>query len=580
VWTRTDEARDDPLGVQAEATGEPMTSRTMRMRALAFGGAVVVSIAVAANAQVTRPIPGDPVTTEAGFVTGTLDPSGLRTYLGIPFAAPPVRENRWRGPQPVKPWDGVLTANRRPTECVQGLRSSNANHYFGDEVAGEDCLYLNIWAPGTSNARSKLPVVVYIYGGAFNVGSASSPVYAGDALAKKGLIYVTLNYRLGIFGFLAHPDLTKESGHHASGNWGFLDQVAALQWVKRNIAAFGGDPGNVTLVGQSAGAMSINNLQASPLAKGLFARVFGMSGATVKGGPADASGTSLKDAEAQGVKLQEAMNAKTLADMRHLSSDRVTAIAQKAGVRPGPDIDGYYLPDSVDSIFRAGKQNDVTVVTGSTANDIGTTPAIRQARDLEQYKQLAAQMYGDKAGEFLTLWPASDDAAAVKQADEVGRNSGFGAAARSLARLQTLTGKQPAYLFMWSRVQPFTPGVMFGDFDPGTAGAYHMGDLPYILGTYEAFNLFRRTRDWTAYDRELSEKVQNVLVAYARTGVPGTLEVTLVKYDPKNEQRVDFGDTITVEKLNGRGMDFLLDTPATRPPRGPGRGGAGGAVGR
>jgi para-nitrobenzyl esterase len=292
-----------------------------------------------------------------------------------------------------------------------------------------------------------------------------------------------------------------------------------------------------------------------------------MSGATVRGGPGDATGVPLKAAEETGVKLQEAMKAKSIADMREVSSDKVVAAAQAARVRAGPDIDGWYLPDSPQHIFEAGRQNDVAVVTGSTANDIGTAVPIRRARTLAEYKALAAQMYGDKAGEFLALWPAADDAAAVREADQVGRNSGFALGARNWAHMQTLTGKQPAYLFMVSRVQPFTPGVTFSDFDPATAGAYHMGDVPYFLGTYEAFNLFRKTRDWTALDRSLSEKMQNVVVAYARTGDPNTPDVKFVKYDPKAERRTDFGDTIRVEALNTKGMDFLLDTPAAARPR-------------
>jgi para-nitrobenzyl esterase len=513
-------------------------------------------LACTSSAQIMSPVAGDPVTIDTGQVAGTRLGNGLKAYFGIPFAAPPVRENRWREPQPVTPWSGIYTADAKRAECVQGLRSSNINHYFGEEDAAEDCLYLNIWAPGEARRGTKLPVVVWIYGGAFVGGSSSSPIYAGDALAQKGVIYVAFNYRLGLFGFLAHPQLTRESGHNASGNWGFLDQVAALKWVQRNIVAFGGDPDNVTLVGQSAGSMSINNLQASPMARGLFRRVFGMSGATVQGGAG--AGVPLKQAEAEGLKLQTAMKAKDLAGMRAFSSDKVTAFAQRVGVRPAPAVDGYYLPDSVDAIFNAGRQSDVPVVTGSTADDIGTATPIRGAKMVAEYRQLAAQSFGAKAAEFLKLWPASGNATVRGVAEEVGRNSGFALGARSWARLQTATGKQPAYLFMVTRVQPFTPGVSFGDFNTATAGAYHMGDVPYFLGTYEAFNLFRRTRDWTPLDRSLSEEMQNVLVTYARTGVPSTPRARFVRYDPANEQRTDFGDRIAVEKINGRGMDFLL----------------------
>jgi para-nitrobenzyl esterase len=554
---------------------------TNRISMATVVGAASCFLASSALAGIMHPVAGDPVATGSGKVAGTLISAKVKAYLGVPFAAPPIRANRWRAPQPVQSWSGVYTADEVKPECVQGLRSPSINHYFGDEVASEDCLYLNIWEPVGAKPGAKLPVVVWIYGGAFNVGSASSPIYSGEPLAGKGVIYVALNYRLGVFGFLAHPELTAESGHSASGNWGFLDQVAGLKWVQRNIAAFGGDPSNVTLAGQSAGSMSINNLQASPLAKGLFVRVMGLSGATVRGGPGDGAGTTLKVAEGVGLKLQTAMKAASITDMRSVSSDKVAAAAQQAGVRAGPDIDGYYLPDTVQHIFEAGRQADVPVLTGSTANDIGTTPAIRSAKTLAQYTALATQSYGDKAGQFVSLWPATDDAAATMVADQVGRNSGFALGARNWAKMQTLTGKQPAYLFMVNRVQPFTPGVTFSDFDPKTAGAYHMGDVPYFLGTYETFNMFRKTRDWTALDRNLSEQMQNVIVAYAKTGNPNTPNVKFAKYAPGNEQRTDFGDRITVEGLNTKGMDFLIDTPSANEPRqGPPSAGSGGPTAR
>ena len=534
----------------------------MRISVGLVSSALVAGALASLTAQVTRPIPGDPVRTDAGLVSGTLIADGLKAYFGIPFAAPPVRENRWRAPQAVSPWQGVLTANRMPAECVQGLRSPTINHYFGDELSGEDCLYLNLWAPATSSAGGRLPVLVWIYGGGFSQGSASSPIYAGSELARKRVIYVALNYRVGIMGFLAHPEMTKESTHGASGNWGFLDQVAALQWVQKNIAAFGGDPANVTLIGQSAGSMSINNLQASPLARGLFRRAIGMSGSTFRSGAAPQ--TTLADAEGMGLKLQEALKVKSLAEMRGVSSDRVVAAAQAGSVRASQIIDGYFLPDAVDTIFTSGRQNDAAILTGSTASDLGTTVPIRAARTLAEYKALAGQMYGEKAADLLALYPAATDAQAARQAQAIGRDSGFTLGARTWAREQTRTGKQPAYLFIVSRVQPFTPGVTYSDFEPATAGAYHMGDVPYWLGTYEAFNLFRRTRDWTAWDRELSTLMQDVVVAFATTGNPSTAATPFTRYAQGNETRVDFGDSVQVEKLNTRGMDFLERTPAAR----------------
>ena len=210
-------------------------------------------------------------------MSGKVLPSGVKAYFGIPYAAAPVGDLRWREPQPVQAWKGVYHADRMAPECIQVLRRHDLNHYFGEEATSEDCLYLNIWSSGDAKAGAKLPVIVWIYGGGFTLGSSGMAMYSGENVAKKGAIFVSFNYRVGALGNLAHPELTAESPHHASGDYGFLDQVAALQWVQRNIDKFGGDPGNVTIVGQSAGAMSVSALEASPLAKGLFQRGFAMS---------------------------------------------------------------------------------------------------------------------------------------------------------------------------------------------------------------------------------------------------------------------------------------------------------------
>ncbi len=547
-----------------------MCTRSLRaiFSCLSVFVAVMWAFAATVAAQVTyRPIEGDPITVDGGLVSGTYLKSGLRAYFGIPFAAPPVRENRWRAPQPVEPWDGVLTANRMAPECVQRLRSSNSNHYFGEEAISEDCLYLNVWAPPMRDADTLAPVVVWIYGGAFQGGSSAMALYRGNGLASKGVVYVSFNYRVGLFGFLAHPEATKESGRGASGNWGLLDQVAALEWVQRNIASFGGDPNNVMLIGQSAGSMSINYLQASPLAKGLFHKAFGLSGSTING-PGSQTGT-LADAEFAGVALERALKAESLAAVRAFSSDKVVAAAQAAGVRAAPIVDGYFLPAHTSEIFAAGRQHDVPIVVGSTANDIGTASDLRRASTVAEYRAAAAKVYAANADAFLAMFPAATDADVEQVAERVSVASGMGVGARSWARAQATTGKAAAYLFRFSRTQPYVPDITFADHNPATVGAYHTADVPYWLDTQDALNMFRKTRNWEGYDRDLAAKMSDVVIAFARTGVASTPAVTMVPYRLEDEQLVDFGETIRVVSLDTRALDFLADTPVARsgPPR-------------
>jgi para-nitrobenzyl esterase len=511
---------------------------------------------------VTNPIPGDPVTVATGKVSGTLLGNGVKAYFGIPFAAPPIRQYRWREPQPVKPWAGVYTANKMAAECVQGLRNNNIDHYFTDEDSAEDCLYLNIWEPGSVQPGQRLPVIVWIYGGGFTQGSASMPIYGGQNIAKKGVIYVAINYRVGIFGFMAHPEATKESGHSASGNWGLLDQVAGLKWVKRNIAAFGGDPRNVTILGESAGSMAVNDLQASPLAKGLFQKAVGWSGASV----APSRMPSLAEAEASGLKLQAAMKAASLDEMRALSPDKVVAIAAAAGVRTGPIVDGYFLPRSPQAIFEAGEQNDVPIVVGSTTNDLGTDIPVAKAQTLAEFKAAAASMYGDKANEFLAAYPAANDVEAKVQARLASTEAGLGLGNRDWAKLQSTTGHQPAYMYRFDRQEPFIPGVEIAD-DPRARGIYHTTDIEYWLQNQDTLNMIHITRNWTAYDRQLSDKMSDILVNFAKSGQPIGQGMRLVKYNPAKEQRTVLGDKIYVEDMNTKGMDFMAANPYVRPQR-------------
>jgi para-nitrobenzyl esterase len=496
---------------------------------MAAGGGL---LADSSFAQITeREIAGDPIRIDSGLVAGKQLASGVRAYFGVPFAAPPVLDLRWREPQPVKPWEGVYHADRFAPQCIQILRPSNINHYFGHEPTSEDCLYLNIWAPQATE-NGKAPVVVWIHGGGFSIGSPSMANYGGENLARKGVVYVAIAYRLGGFGFMAHPQLTAESTHRASGNYGFLDQVAALRWIQSNIAKFGGDPERVIIAGQSAGASSAFALQASPLAKGLFHGVVGMSGGGIR---VNSAPPTLQNAERAGLEMQQLMRANSLADLRAVPADRLLAaqaefqLGGTAGtVRFEPAIDGYFRREPPREVFDAGRQNDVPIVVGFTRDE--SSNELRAAKTVSEFQAAARKYFGEQADEFLRLYPVPDDDVARIGA-QAARDGGMATSIRSWAVAQRRHGKSPAYVYMFARAHSYPPGVRLADLDPQTAGAYHTSEVPYFLLTQDVYNRIRETRAWTSEDRQLAADLSDLLVAFARTGVPDTAALKLKPFD-------------------------------------------------
>jgi para-nitrobenzyl esterase len=452
------------------------------------------------------PVAAQTVAIDTGQLEGKTLGSGVRAWLGVPFAAPPVRELRWKAPQPAAKWEGVYHADRFAPMCLQAGRGRTMNHYFGTEATSEDCLYLNIWSPP---AGEKLPVVVWIYGGGFTVGSASMANYSGEGLAEKGVVRVNLAYRVGPMGFFAHPELTKEGGGH-SGNYGLMDQVAGLEWVKRNIAAFGGDPDNVTIVGQSAGSMSVSLLQMDQKAKGLFHKTVGMSGSAHGGtmGPAP-----LSVAEAQGTALQKALGASSVEAMRDMAGDRILAAA---GTAPRATvIDGAHIVGLAADTFAAGKQTDVPIMVGFTRDERFAN--LGPANTVAEYEAVVRKAFPANAAAVLKAYPAKDDAGVPRALVDLMRDMSVGRQMFTWAA----ANKAPAYGYFFTRRQPYAQGIRFADHDPATVGAYHTGDVPYFLRTLDSLNIFRKTRDWGADDRALSDMMSAAIISFARTGNPG-----------------------------------------------------------
>lgn len=501
----------------------------------------------AARAQGALPAPklGPRVEVEGGAIIG-MQTGDLASFKGVPFAAPPVRALRWRPPQPVLPWQGELVADRFSPMCLQPLRAKNSVFYLGEEPSSEDCLYLNVWS--TAKAGDKRPVMVFVYGGGWTIGSASLPLYGGEALAHKGAVVVSFNYRLGALGFLAHPELSAE-GNGASGNYGLMDMIAALGWVKANVERFGGDPGNVTLFGQSAGSVAIALLQAAPRAKGLFHRAIGQSGGYQISGPLQ----SLADAEKTGVAAAARLKAASLEALRNLGGDAI----MNGDNNMRPIVDGAVLPQQPSEVFAAGKQAAMPTLVGSNADEgtaypVAMTPAAFAAD--------AEKRYGADAARLLALYPASTEAEARSASYALMRDRVFASSMRRWAREQAAVA--PVFVYHFSRMHPFVDGLGYAQQTPATGmGAYHGAEMAYAYGTLDVLNRFGRTRAWTDEDRRYADGMMTYWVNFARSGDPnGEGLVPWPAYKPETEQVMLFGKTIGSGPLpNKAQLDFFVD---------------------
>jgi len=521
----------------------------------------VVAITLVSCTQAETP--AAPIQVDSGLIAGKVLDSGVKAWLGIRYAKPPVRDLRWKEPQPIS-WKGVYNADRKMPECIQVLRPHNINHYFGEEPTCEDCLYMNIWAPPDSTATSGLPVIVFIYGGGGTIGSSGMANYDGEQVAKRGAVFVNFNYRVGILGFMAHPELTQEQGGH-SGNYGYLDQNAALKWISRNIAKFGGDPAKVIISGQSAGAGSVVQQTFSPLSKGLFRGAVMLSSCNWTG-----EGTPLAAGEKTGLEIQQLLKANSLDDMRQVPADRILALqsesqvgASTRGVRTSGVIDGYFMPKTKAAILETHEINDVPIIASFTHDEASNE--MKRAANVVEYKAAATRIFSTAAEEFLKLYPAAT-AADVKSMGQTSANEASGLLnSCTCASLQATYNKSQAFITVYSRKHPYVPGVTLADHDPATVGAYHTSEVPYYFGTFDAYNLFRPTRNWTPWDYELSQKMTAALIAFANTGNPSTPDVKWPAWTAQNEQYVNFGDRISLETVNRERLDFMAKH---RPPPG------------
>jgi len=456
----------------------------------------------------------EPVRTDAGLIAPAANsPDGIRVFRGIPFGAPPVGALRWKAPDPVAHWDGVRKADAFGHVCVQpkGVGRLNVSVDMPDSPqADEDCLYLNVWT-GATRGNERRPVMVWIFGGAYSEGAGSSRHNDGEALARKGVVVVTFNYRLGPFGFFSHPELTKESGHNASGNQAVWDCIAALKWVQTNIGAFGGDPANVTIFGESAGSALSAGLVGTPTARGLFRRAISESGAWM--GLSMAPMRSRASAETPGTgrggRGGPSLATLPLAELRAKSTDEITRGLRGAGMI----VDGWVIPEDESITFADGKQNAVDILIGSN-KDEGSF--VLRGPTAEQWTTRVRERWGDLADAYLKLYPAGSDAEAAKSS-ETAFSDEMGWHMRLYAQAQAAIGKK-AYLYYFTHEPPTEPG------QPNLR-ATHTAEIPYVFNNLKAVRVYPDTSSpeltsASEGDRKLADIVSSYWVNFARTGDP------------------------------------------------------------
>lgn len=473
----------------------------------------------------------------------------VTAFLGIRYAVPPTGDLRWRPPQDREGWTGLLRADHFSPSCIQRDQTGGFGPWTGEYVipgpVSEDCLFLNVWTPADSD-EARLPVFVWIHGGGFDSGSGSVPLYDGTRLASQGIVVVTVNYRVNVFGFLAHPELTKESAHHSSGNYGLLDQVAALRWVRDNIGGLGGDPDRVTIAGQSAGAASVQYLMSSPLAKGLFSR------AIIESGPGRAlsTTTTLQRGEQSGVAFLKSRGVDSIQKLRALPAADfgIRPAAPPSAVFPpirfGPVTDGWFLPEPTSEAMADGDQADVPVLAGVAAEEASFMPNYGHLT-VKRFEEQARQRYGSFADEFLQLYPVKDDSEADSVQKRATRDR-YRVALYLWARDRAKTTHSRTFIYLWNHVEPGPNSDRYGSF--------HSSELPYVFD-----NLDVGDRPFTKADRRIARTMSSYWVQFVKTGDPNASGLaTWPAADPAKAAVMDLGDAFGSHALvEDAHMDFF-----------------------
>ena len=529
---------------------------------------VVFRIAIGLAAVLGTLTAGDRVKTANGTIETTVPPSsGVRSFKGIPFGRPPVGALRWREPQPVKNWIGMRNADQFGPRCMQRT-TPNADYWFRGNGMSEDCLYLNVWTPAQSGSE-RLPVLVYIFGGGFQNGDGSEPRYDGESMARKGMVAVTVNYRTNIFGFFSHPELTQESPHHASGNYGLLDQVAALRWVRRNIAAFGGDPNRVTIAGESAGSISVSGLMASPLSRDLIAGAIGESGAMTSSLPP----RPLAEAEQDGVKFGAAAGASSLDALRALTAEQIQdAVAKSTGMRFSTALDGYFLSKQLTEIFEAGQQSKVPLLAGSNSEEQSARSVLGPAEPTpENFVSAVRRLYGDRAEAVLKVYAPSTPEEVLDAATDLASARFIASSTWKWTELQMKTGGKPVYRYFYAHPRPKylgmpgqpPPAAGKGGPPPAPRGASHSAEIQYCMGNLDLDKRYA----WEPADYKVSELMMAYFVNFIKTGNPNganLLEWPAYKAET-NFQRMRLDVNSSVEAEPHRDRFLALDALPLNP---------------
>lgn len=472
--------------------------------------------------------PGNQVKVSNGILEGVREvDSKVRSFKGIPFAQPPVGNLRFKPPQPPRDWEGVRKADQFGPRAMQ--RPIFGDMAFRSNGMSEDCLYLNVWTPAQSE-KDRLPVLVYFFGGGFQAGDGSEGRYDGESMARRGIVALTVNYRLNVFGFLAHPELSRESPHHASGNYGLLDQYAALRWVQENIAAFGGDPNQVTIAGESAGSISVSAQMASPLSRSLFARAIGESGSLL----GTLTPVPLKEAEQAGLKFATDNGIHSLAELRALPAEKLLEATGKPGAPWfGLAIDGYLFPKDPAAVFAAGEQAKVPLLVGWNSEEMNYRMILGPAEPtLENFEKAVKRLYTNDWEQALKVYKASNSEEVTQAATDLAGDRFISYSTWKWADLHNKTAGQPVYRYYYARPRPpmkpemgnATPGLAGGVIrnsgnnnpPPPAKGAVHSAEIEYALGNLSKNNVYA----WTPEDYKVSETMQSYFANFIKTGNP------------------------------------------------------------